>query len=185
MAQCVNNLDFEVVQGVLRQRTHAARMLNNVAIREVPSSGGDVGDPEFEWTIPGFDNLDYQYGSAIVADPGSGRFIVKNAGIYNVAAAIGDNEFETNDGATLYLTLYVGGASRLRGSATKVGGNKAWPSLAGDVQIQAGETVFLSYTVRICNPPPPPDPPFCGRANHFLYPDNRNFFSIHRVGALV
>lgn len=182
--QCVNSLDFGVVNGVLQKRTHAARMINDKSIREVPSGESDLDAPVFEWTIPGMDTVDYEYGSAITADRGNARFIVHNAGIYHIAAAWGDNEFEANDGAKVYLTVYVGGASVMRGEATKVGGQKSWPAIAGDVEIAAGQTVRISYAVGLCNPPPPPTPPVCGRVNHFLYPDQRNFFSIHRVGGL-
>lgn len=183
--QCVDVNDFEVIDGVLHARTHAARMLNDVTIREIPSGETDLDVPVFEWTIPGADTLDYQYGSSITADPSNCRFIINEHGIYNISAAYGDNLFETNSGAKLYLTVYVGGASVMRGDADKLDGfRKAWPSISGDVEIPAGATVRFSYAIALCNPPAPPAPPVCGRSNHFLYPDNRNFFAIHRVGGL-
>jgi hypothetical protein len=180
--QCVNSLDFGVSQGILYARTHAARMRNNVNTREVPSGSEDLDQPVFEWTIPGADTVDYDLGTAINADPANCRFFVNVAGIYHISASYGDNEFQTNDGAKLYLTAYVDGASVIRGDAYKVGGQKAWPSLAGDVYIPAGGQVRFSYAVGYCDPPPPPDPPICGRGNHFLMPDARNFFAIHLVG---
>ena len=180
--QCVNDIDFGVVQGVLYKRTHASRMLNNVQTREVPSGETDIDVPVFEWTIPGADTVDYTVGSAIVADPANCRFLINVAGIYHISASYGDNNFATNDGAKLYLTAYVGGASVMRGDSTKVGGMKSWPSVSGDVYIPALATVRFSYAVGLCDPPPPPAPPICGRSNHFLQPDQRNFFAIHLVG---
>jgi hypothetical protein len=180
----VDSLDFEVVNGVLRKRVHAARMLNNIQDRKALTGAGPVDAPESDWPIPGYDTVEYELGSAIVADPGSGRFIVREAGLYNIQAAQGDNEFETNAGASLYLTIFVGGTSYARGSAVKVGGDRAWINVSDTLQIPAGATVSLHFTLRYCNPPAPPDPPFCGRADHWLNKDNRNHFTITRVGSL-
>ncbi len=179
--QCVDSVDFQVVSGVLRQRTHAAKMLNDVQIREIPSdlADNDPSQPDsYMWTVPGMDTLDYQYGDAVVAEPANARFIVSSAqgGIFHVSAGYGDNLFATNAGASLYLTVFVGGASVLRGpSVQKISGRKAWATISGDIEAPAGSTIRLAYSV---------DLPLPGRANHFLYPDNRNFFAIHRIGGL-
>lgn len=177
--QCVDATDFEVVDGVLSQRTHAARMLNDVQIREVTSTlaDNDPSEPNsYLWTVPGMDTLDYQYGDAVIAELANARFLTSStgAGVYHVSAGIGDNLFATNAGASLYLTVFVGGASMLRGSTVqKVANRTSWATVSGDIEVPANASVRLAYSV---------DLPLPGRANHFLYPDNRNFFAIHRVG---
>lgn len=191
MAQCVNNVDFVYVDGVLGIQRHAARMLNDVQNREVPA-GSDVDEPVSTLLIPGFDTVDYEYGTAITADNGSGRFLVSETGVYHVSAGYGDNPFQANTGALLYLTIFVGGTSVARASAVHVGaapadgnpleqGDKTWMNVSTDVEILAGSTVRLEYSIRFCDPPPPPTPPVCGRVDHLLQPDTRNHFSIHRI----
>lgn len=191
MAQCVNDIDFVNVNGVLGIQRHAARMLNDVQNREVPA-GDNVGDPTSSLLIPGFDTIDYEYGTVIVADNGSGRFLVSETGIYHVSAGYGDNPFAANEGALLYLTIFVGGTSVARTSAVHVGhapadgdplvpGDKTWMNVSTDVEIVAGSTVRLEYSIRYCNPGPPPAPPVCGLVAHQLQPDTRNHFSIHRI----
>lgn len=191
MATCVNNVDFVTVDGVLGIQRHAARMLNDVQNREVPA--GDIDDPVGTLLIPGFDTIDYEYGTAITADNGSGRFLVHETGVYHISAGYGDNPFASNEGAQLYLTIYVGGTSVARGSNTHVGhapppgepmaaGDKTWINVSTDVEILAGSTVRLEYSLRYCNiVAPPPAPPVCGRVAHLLQPDTRNHFSIHRI----
>jgi hypothetical protein len=190
MATCVNNIDFVTVDGVLGIQRHAARMVNDVQTRVVP--GSTLDDDTSDFIIPGFDTIDYEYGTVITADNGSGRFLVSETGVYHVCGGYGDNPFQANTGALLYLTIFVGGTSVARTSAVHVGeappggdpleaGDKTWMNVCTDVEILAGSTVRLMYSVVYCDPPPPPDPPICLRSDHFLQPDNRNFFSIHRI----
>jgi hypothetical protein len=171
--------DFETDDtGRLQLRTHASKMLNDEAIRVIDS--GDVStnpNPDiFEQVIGGFDNVAYTYGNAISAQPGNGRFVINSAGIYHFSAGIGDNIFATNHGATLGLALLVGGATELNVTTDRTTDDKHFLNLSGDVEITTpGTTVRLVYHVELPRPP---------RGNHFLYPDNRNFFAVHRVGGL-
>lgn len=179
MATCVDDIDFGVdSNGRLYKRTHASKMLNDVAIRIISSHLADNnGAGVYEETIGGYDTVDYTYGTAITAQPGNGRFVINSPGIYHVSIGQGDNDFEANRGATLGLALLVGGTTRLNVTDDREETTKHFLNVAGDVEIPAaGTTLRVLYHVEL--------PLSFPRLDHYLYPNNRNFFAVHRVGGL-
>jgi hypothetical protein len=186
---CVDAVDFDVDSGGrLYQRTHAIKLVNDLANRLVPASEasnqGTPASPDiaiYNYEIPSWDRTAYKYGDSLVYEGGAaGGVRVQRDGVYHLSASYGDDGSPVNLNAMIALYITVDHAEVFGDRTERTLGATHRLTCAGDHILHSGEIVRLQWQITKCDQ----SQLDCGRADQLLIASGKNHLSIHRIGGL-